>query len=62
MREIGMNLWASYVRMGLMKGVTIVRSEGGIQNFDTKLRDQISQGIDTPKVKKMSNAITFENH
>ena len=44
MRRIGMNLCASYARTELMSGVTTIRSVGGIQNFDSRLRDQINQG------------------
>lgn len=44
MRRIGMNLCASYARTELMSGVTTIRSVGGIQDFDSRLRDQINQG------------------
>ena len=44
MRKIGMNLCASYARTELMSGVTTIRSVGGIQNFDSRLRDQINAG------------------
>ena len=43
MRKIGMNLCASYARTELMSGVTTIRSVGGIQDFDSRLRDQINQ-------------------
>ena len=44
MRKIGMNLCASYAKMELMSGVTTIRTVGGIQDFDSRLRDQINQG------------------
>ena len=44
MQKIGMNLCASYARTELMSGVTTIRSVGGIQNFDSRLRDQINAG------------------
>lgn len=44
MRKIGINLCASYARTELMSGVTTIRSVGGIQDFDSRLRDQINQG------------------
>ena len=44
MRKIGMNLCASYARTELMSGVTTIRSVGDIQNFDSRLRDQINAG------------------
>ena len=44
MQRIGMNLCASYAQTELMSGVTTIRSVGGIQNFDSRLRDQINAG------------------
>ena len=44
MRKVGMNLCASYARTELMSGVTTIRSVGGIQDFDSRLQDQINHG------------------
>lgn len=44
MRKIGMNMCASYAQTELMSGVTTIRSVGGIQDFDSRLRDQIHAG------------------
>ena len=38
-RKIGMNMCASFARTELMSGVTTIRSVGGIQDFDSRLRD-----------------------
>lgn len=43
-RKIGMNMCASFAQTELMSGVTTIRSVGGIQNFDSRLRDQIDAG------------------
>lgn len=43
-RKIGMNMCASYAKTELFSGVTTIRSVGGIQDFDTRLRDQIRHG------------------
>lgn len=44
MRKIGMNMCASYAQTELISGVTTIRSVGGIQDFDSRLRDQIHAG------------------
>lgn len=44
MRKIGMNMCASFAKTELMSGVTTIRSVGGIQDFDSRLRDQIDAG------------------
>lgn len=44
MQKIGMNLCASYAKMELMSGVTTICTVGDIQDFDSRLRDQINQG------------------
>jgi len=43
-RKIGMNMCATFAKTELMSGVTTIRSVGGIQNFDSRLRDQINAG------------------
>ncbi len=43
-RKIGMNMCASFAQTELMSGVTTIRSVGGIQDFDSRLRDQINAG------------------
>lgn len=43
-RKIGMNMCASFAKTELMSGVTTIRSVGGIQDFDSRLRDQINAG------------------
>ena len=43
-RKIGMNMCAFYARTELMSGVTTIRSVGGIQDFDSRLRDQVDAG------------------
>ena len=59
MRKIGMNLCASYARTELMSGVTTIRSVGGIQDFDSRLRDQINQGkIVGPRILAGNMAIS----
>lgn len=44
-RKVGMNMCASYAWTELMSGVTTIRSVGGIQDFDSRLRDQINAGM-----------------
>lgn len=43
-RKIGMNMCASFAKTELMSGVTTIRSVGGIQDFDSRLRYQINAG------------------
>lgn len=43
-RKVGMNMCASFAKTELMSGVTTIRSVGGIQDFDSRLRDQINAG------------------
>lgn len=58
MRKIGMNMCASYARTKLMSEVTTILSVGGIQNFDSRLRDQISAGkVVGPKILAGNMAI-----
>lgn len=43
-RQIGQAMVASYARQQLLSGVTTIRTVGGIQNFDSLLRDKINAG------------------
>lgn len=43
-RKIGMNMCTSFAKTELMSGVTTIRSVGGIQDFDSRLRYQINAG------------------
>ena len=44
MRRICYTMCASYVRPQLLSGVTTIRSVGGVQNIDSRLRDEIAAG------------------
>lgn len=40
----GLERCASHVRTELMSGVTTIRTVGGVQDFDSRMRDQINRG------------------
>ena len=44
MKKIAYEMCASYVKPELFSGVTTLRSVGGIQDLDAKLRDEINSG------------------
>ena len=43
-RAIAYKLVSSFAKIELMSGVTTIRTVGGLEDFDTKLRDEISAG------------------
>ena len=43
-RKLGQAMVASYAKQQLLSGVTTIRTVGGIQNFDSLLRDKINAG------------------
>ena len=44
MRRICYTMCASYVKPQLLSGVTTIRAVGGVQNIDSRLRDEIAAG------------------
>ena len=44
MRNFTLKMCHSYAMQGLMSGVTTIRTVGGLDNIDTKLRDKINSG------------------
>ena len=43
-KKLGQAMVASYAKQQLLSGVTTIRTVGGIQNFDSQLRDKINAG------------------
>ena len=54
-RVIAYKMVADFAREELMRGVTTIRTVGGLGNFDTRLRDEIKAG------KKMGPRILAAN-
>ena len=44
MRSFGRKLVAGFAKTQLMSGVTTIRTVGGIDDFDTSIRDEINSG------------------
>lgn len=58
MRKITMKLCHGYAMQGLMSGVTTIRAVGGLDNLDSKLRDEINSGkIEGPRIFASNFAI-----
>lgn len=58
MREFTLRLCHSYAMQGLMSGVTTVRTVGGLEYIDTKLRDRIESGkMEGPRILAADYAI-----
>lgn len=58
MRGFTLKMCHSYAMQGLMSGVTTIRTVGGLDNIDTKLRDKINSGaLDGPRILASDFAI-----
>ena len=62
MRYITMQMHKSYAKMELMSGVTTIRAVGGVQDFETRLRDMIAQDkVDGPRILTANMAVSVPN-
>lgn len=58
-RKVGESLCASFAKTELLSGVTTIRSVGGIQDFDSRLRDRINQGkVQGPRILAGNMAVS----
>lgn len=58
MRNFTLKMCHSYAMQGLMSGVTTIRTVGGLDNIDTKLRDKINSGaLEGPRILASDFAI-----
>lgn len=58
-RKIMEKLYQDYARIELMSGVTTFRSVGGVENYDSKLRDKINRGkVQGPRILAGNMAIS----
>ncbi|HCK43978.1 MAG TPA: peptidase [Ruminococcaceae bacterium] len=58
MRNFTLKMCNSYAMQGLMSGVTTIRTVGGLDNIDTKLRDKINSGaLEGPRILASDFAI-----
>jgi len=58
-KSVLMSLCKSYVKMELMSGVTTLRAVGGVQDFDSRLRDLIKEGkADGPRMLVANEAVS----
>ena len=59
MRELLKQMYINYAQIDLNCGVTTIRSVGGIENYDTWLRDEINSGkVTGPRVLTSNKAIS----
>lgn len=59
--QIGMKLCMSYAKTELLSGVTTIRTVGGVENYDTRIRDMIENGeIIGPRIIAANKAISVE--
>lgn len=59
MRAAARKMVAEYAKLELLSGVTTIRTVGGIADFDSKLRDEISAGKkDGPRILAANRAIS----
>lgn len=62
MRKFTLNLCHDYAMQGLMSGVTTIRTVGGLDDIDSKLRDKINAGqLDGPRILASNFAIGVPN-
>ena len=47
-RAVAYRMVCSFARTELLGGVTTIRTVGGLSTFDTRLRDEIRRGVQTP--------------
>lgn len=60
-RKVGMKICEASVKTQLMSGVTTVRTVGGVENFDSLIRDDINEGKTVgPRVLAANKAISVE--
>lgn len=60
-RKVGMKICESSVKTQLMSGVTTVRTVGGVENFDSLIRDDINEGKTVgPRILASNKAISVE--
>ena len=61
-REIGYNMTSRYVLPALYSGVTTIRSVGGVEDFDSRLRDDIAAGKKKgPRILAGNMAVSVPN-
>lgn len=59
MRKIGVKMCEDYAKMELNSGVTTIRTVGGVQDFDTIIRDQVKQGyFQGPRILASNMAVS----
>lgn len=59
--QIGMKICMSYAKTELLSGVTTIRTVGGVENYDTTIRDMIENGeIIGPRIIASNKAISVE--
>lgn len=59
--QIGMKICMSYAKTELLSGVTTIRTVGGVENYDTTIRDMIENGeIIGPRIIAGNKAISVE--
>lgn len=62
MRKFTLNMCHSYAMQDLLSGVTTIRTVGGLDDIDTKLRDKINSGkLDGPRILASNFAIGVPN-
>ncbi len=62
MREFTLKMCHSYAMQGLMSGVTTIRTVGGLDNLDTKLKEKINSGeLEGPRIIASNFAIGVPN-
>lgn len=62
MRKFTLNMCHGYAMQGLMSGVTTIRTVGGLDDIDSKLRDKINAGqLDGPRILASNFAIGVTN-
>ena len=62
MRKFTLNLCHGYAMQGLMSGVMTIRTVGGLDDIDSKLRDKINAGqLDGPRILASNFAIGVPN-
>lgn len=61
LKKLGVHICQKYAKTELLSGVTTVRTMGGIQNFDTKIRDAIAtKEMVGPRILASNMAISVE--
>ena len=61
LRKIGISICKGAARTQLMNGVTTIRTVGGVADFDTIIRDKITEGqIEGPRIVASNMAVSVE--